>query len=85
MRMVDANEMDDKIIAVANNDPFYKHFETLEDLPPSTVKVIKQFFEIYKAIEKKDVEVGEISGSEVAQKIVQDSIQLYKDSFEPAS
>ena len=84
MRMVDANEIDDKIIAVANNDPFYKHFETLEDLPPSTVKVIKQFFEIYKAIEKKDVEVGEILGAKEANKIVEESIQLYKESFEPA-
>ena len=81
MRMIDNKEMDDKIIAVANNDPFYKHYETLEDLPPSTLEVIKQFFNIYKKIENKDVEVGEILGTKEAQKIVNDSIELYQKEF----
>ena len=79
--MIDNEEMDDKIIAVANNDPFYKHYETLEDLPPSTIEVIKQFFNIYKKIENKGVEIGEISGQEEAMKIVTESIELYKKTF----
>ena len=79
--MVDNNEMDDKVIAVANHDPFYKHYETLDDLPPTTLDVIKQFFNIYKKIENKNVEVGEILGTEEAQKIVNESIDLYKKEF----
>ena len=81
MRMVDNEEMDDKVIAVANNDPFYKHYETLDDLPPSTLDVIKQFFNIYKKIENKNVEIGEILGTEDAKKIVEESIELYKKEF----
>ena len=81
MRMVDNEEMDDKVIAVANNDPFYKHYETLDDLPPSTLDVIKQFFNIYKKIENKNVEIGEILGTEDAKKIVEESIKLYKKEF----
>ena len=79
--MVDNEEMDDKVIAVANNDPFYKHYETLDDLPPSTLDVIKQFFNIYKKIENKNVEIGEILGTEDAKKIVEESIELYKKEF----
>ena len=81
MRMVDNDEMDDKVIAVSNSDPFYNHYETLEDLPPSTLDVIKQFFNIYKKIENKNVEVGEILGTKEAQKIVNESIELYKKKF----
>ena len=79
--MKDNNEMDDKIIAVANNDPFFKHYNTLEDLPPSTVDVIRQFFEIYKKIENKDVEIGEILGIKDAQKVIEESISLYDETF----
>ena len=81
--MIDNKEIDDKIIAVANNDPFFQHYETLEDLPPSTVEVIKQFFEIYKKLEnKKDVEIGDILGKEQAEAIIMESIELYKKTFE---
>ena len=83
MRMMDDGEEDDKIIAVAENDPMYNHYNTLNDLSPSTKNIIKQFFSIYKSLDKsKKVEVGDIIEAEEAKKIVTNAVELYKEKFD---
>ncbi|MNV71194.1 Inorganic pyrophosphatase [compost metagenome] len=81
MNMVDGGEQDDKIIAVAKNDPVFNYIKDIEQLPPHTMKEIVQFFESYKALEKKHVIVEGVKGREEAQRILIEAIELYKTEF----
>lgn len=77
MHMIDGGEQDDKIIAVAKNDMSINHINDLSELPPHTMKEIVRFFKDYKTLEEKQVQIEKISGREVAEKVVMDSIDLY--------
>ncbi len=81
MRMVDQGETDDKIIAVANNDIGFNYINDLSELPPHTTLEMKRFFEDYKLLEHKEVEVKEFYSRDKALEIIQEAIQLYKETF----
>ncbi|WP_437921806.1 inorganic diphosphatase [Sphingobacterium sp. LRF_L2] len=81
MNMVDGGEQDDKLIAVAKNDPIYNYIDDIEQLAPHIMKEVVQFFESYKALEKKSVVVEGVYGRERAQQILLESIELYKKEF----
>lgn len=81
MGMIDGGEGDDKIIAVAKGDPNMKHINELSDIPQHTLDQIKQFFEEYKKLEKKSVEVKEFEGKERAMQVVKESMELYQKTF----
>lgn len=82
MKMIDGGEEDDKIIAVHADDPEYAHFNDISELPPHKMKEIRSFFEDYKKNENKEVQVNEFFGAEEAKKIVNSSIELYKQNFQ---
>ncbi|UYZ58657.1 inorganic diphosphatase [Hymenobacter latericus] len=81
MQMIDNNEEDDKIIAVAANDVSMNHYNDISELPPHTLLEMRRFFEDYKALENKQVVVEKFMGREEAYKIVQDSLRLYDETF----
>ncbi|HEX8350795.1 MAG TPA: inorganic diphosphatase [Hymenobacter sp.] len=81
MQMVDQDEEDDKIIAVAANDVSVNHFNDISDLPPHTLLEMRRFFEDYKALEHKQVTVERFMGREEAYRIIEDSIKLYNETF----
>jgi inorganic pyrophosphatase len=57
-KMRDEKGIDDKIICVPLHDPYWNHYERLEDLPLLLRQEIEQFFSIYKELEKgKDVQI----------------------------
>ena len=79
MRMLDGGEHDDKIIAVAENDMSVNHFNDISELPPHFIKELRSFFEDYKKLEHKTVEVTEFQNSTIAKEIVKQSIEDYKE------
>ena len=78
MKMVDGGELDDKLLAVHADDPFYANVRTLEDVPALLTAQIKLFFEDYKKLEKKKVEVEDFAGVERAYQILLDAQALYQ-------
>lgn len=66
MRMLDQGEADDKIIAVANNDMSVSHYNDIKELPQHLLQQVHRFFEDYKKMENKVVEVLDFLGHEEA-------------------
>jgi inorganic pyrophosphatase len=79
MRMLDQGEHDDKIIAVAANDMSVNHFNDISELPKHFVKELRNFFEDYKKLEKKTVEVKDFLDASMARLIVKQAITDYNN------
>jgi inorganic pyrophosphatase len=81
MQMVDRGEADDKIIAVAENDPSVNHINDVTDLPTHLREELRHFFENYKTLENKMVVVDEFLPKKEAFRIIQNSRVFYTDNF----
>ncbi|MFN8264499.1 MAG: inorganic diphosphatase [Chitinophagaceae bacterium] len=81
MQMIDQGEHDDKIIAVASNDPTVKHIKDIDELPEHFFNELKHFFEEYKVLENKVVEIDNFQSKQEAYLIINEAIELYKDKF----
>jgi inorganic pyrophosphatase len=81
MQMIDRGEADDKIIAVAENDPSVSHINDVKDLPLHLLAELKHFFENYKTLENKKVVVDEIKSHEEAYRVIEASINFYRTTF----
>src|SRR5699024_5446361 len=81
MRMIDDGEADDKIIAVANDDMSVNHINSIDELPKHFGNELKNFFEEYKKLEHKTVEVEELQSKETAIEIINAAISSYKEKF----
>ncbi|KAK6140270.1 hypothetical protein DH2020_025966 [Rehmannia glutinosa] len=75
MPMIDQGEKDDKIIAVCADDPEYRHYTDIKELPPHRLAEIRRFFEDYKKNENKDVAVNEFLPATSAYEAIQSSIR----------
>jgi inorganic pyrophosphatase len=81
MQMIDGGDADDKIIAVAANDPGVNHYNNVEELPKHFFSELRHFFEEYKKLENKTVVVEEFGDKSKALKIVDNAIEEYRQKF----
>lgn len=82
INMVDSGDKDDKIIAVPVEDKRWDEVKDIGDVNPHTLKEIVHFFETYKQLKGKPVEVT-ISGQQgraEAEAAFERARKLYQDS-----
>lgn len=82
MRMIDDGESDDKIIGVVTDDPRYDEIKDLSNLASHRVKEIKNFFETYKLLRNKEVEITKIEGKKQALEAVKKGLRQYKEKYD---
>ena len=69
--MRDDKGVDFKVLCVAEADPNQAHVEALEDVRPHRLVEIEHFFETYKLLEDKTVEVTGWRGRDRAREILE--------------
>ena len=79
--MIDNGRFDEKIIAIAFNDPNNNHYKSIDELPKHIFDEMTHFFKVYKNLENKDTAVDEDSGREEAIRVISDAIDNYIENF----
>ncbi|KAL0480473.1 inorganic pyrophosphatase [Acrasis kona] len=82
MHMIDQGEGDDKIICVHADDPEYRNYNNISELPAHKLLEIKIFFEDYKKLDKKVVSISGFDGPEKAKEIISKGIKDYQTYME---
>src|SRR5262249_4884963 len=77
MTMIDGGKKDHKILAVGVNDREFNSFREAAELPPHRLMMLRRFFQDYKQLEGKSVEVDEIEPASMAMPIIEESLQRY--------
>jgi len=78
MTMIDGGASDDKIIAVATNDPEFSNYLEARDLPPHRLLMLKRFFQDYKQLEGKQVQVEDIKPAYAASIVIEKALARYQ-------
>ncbi len=80
MTMIDSGKKDHKILAVAVGDPEFNSFLDARELPPHRLMMLRRFFQDYKYLEGKSVEVDEIEPASAAHPVIEDALQRYSQN-----
>lgn len=83
MTMKDEKGQDDKIIAVHMDDPEYAHYRDVSQLPPHRLKEIQRFFQDYKVLENKQVDIDRIRGRVDAENVIEEAMKMYQKKILP--
>ncbi len=82
MEMVDSGEVDDKIIAVPNDDKRFDHIQDFSDLPEYFVKETKYYWEHYKDLKKEHaVEIKSFQDKNAAIAIIKKCQNAYEKDY----
>jgi inorganic pyrophosphatase len=84
MKFIDGGEVDDKIIAVLNDDKRSDHIKSYKDLGEYWEKETKYYWENYKALKKPGTGVVEtFHGPEEAIKVIAECAKRYQEVYAP--
>ncbi len=81
VRMIDNEQIDEKIISIPFMDPTYSGFRDISTLPQHIISEVSHFFDVYKALEHSQTSVKETANREQAVRVVTACIERYKASF----
>ena len=81
MKMRDDGEADDKIIAVHANDPEFSHYNSISELPPHRIAELRNFFENYTVLERREVVVDHFLDVADAKRVLLEAIAFYNKEF----
>jgi inorganic pyrophosphatase len=79
MTMIDQGAPDDKILSVATNDPEYSDYLEARDLPQHRLSVVRRFFQDYKQLEGKQVQVEDIKPAYAAITVIEKALARYQE------
>eukprot|EP00241_Pyramimonas_parkeae_P011280 CAMPEP_0114257060 /NCGR_PEP_ID=MMETSP0058-20121206/18513_1 /TAXON_ID=36894 /ORGANISM="Pyramimonas parkeae, CCMP726" /LENGTH=191 /DNA_ID=CAMNT_0001371725 /DNA_START=69 /DNA_END=644 /DNA_ORIENTATION=+ len=77
MHMMDQGEKEDIVICVCQDDPEFKDYNDVSELPPFRLAEIRGFFQDYKKLEGKVVSVEELEGRDAATRATKEAMDLY--------
>jgi inorganic pyrophosphatase len=79
MTMIDSGKQDHKIIAVATEDPEFNAYHEANEMPAHRLLMLRRFFQDYKQLEGKAVEVDEIRPAAEAFPIITGALHRYSE------
>jgi len=83
IQMIDNNEADDKIIAVLNNDPFWKDAHDIKDIPSALIDRLRHYFSTYKSTSDQPptAHVEMIYNREQAKSVIEAAQKDYTEEY----
>ena len=78
LQMTDDGALDDKVICVAMNDPRYLHTIDITDIEDHYRSEIAHFFQVYKDLEGKKVEILGWKSAKDAKRVIVNSHKRYR-------
>jgi inorganic pyrophosphatase len=80
LEMLDQGVGDEKILAVAQNDPRYRDVKNYSEIYPHVMKEIEHFFSIYKDLEKKQTQMIGWHDAQVAHGLIRKAHNNFRHS-----
>ncbi len=77
MTMIDGGKKDHKIIAVASKDPEFNSYTDAQEMPPHRLMMLRRFFQDYKLLEGKAVEVDAVQSPGDAYPVIEAALANY--------
>ena len=87
IKMIDAGEADDKIVAVLNNDGVWEEVEDISELPTVMVERLRHYFATYKLVpgQQSRFSIERVYGCEHAFSVVRAAMEDYESEYEETS
>ncbi len=83
MTMMDSGVLDHKVIAVATGDPEFDGYKEANEIPGHYRLMLRRFFQDYKQLEHKAVEVDDITPAATAYPVIEAALARYKKKYTP--
>lgn len=77
MTMIDGGKKDHKVIAVASKDPEFNSYDDARQMPAHRLMMLRRFFQDYKLLEGKAVEVDEVQPPHDAHPVIESALAAY--------
>ncbi len=81
IKMIDNDQVDEKVIAVPVGDPSWNSYKNIDELPEHILDEMRHFFGVYKQLEGKTTSIVETRGPIEAERIISSAIQRYQETF----
>ena len=81
IKMIDNDQVDEKVISVPVGDPSWISYKNIDELPEHILDEMRHFFGVYKQLEGKTTSIVETRGPSEAKRIIAASIENYKKYF----